>query len=52
LELDLIEDERHVLAVCPAYDHLRSELDEYTSEVLQAWDSRLPTLFDEPHLNL
>ena len=52
MEPNLVEDERHVLAVCPAYDHLRSELDEYTIEVLQAWDSRLPTLFDRPHLNM
>jgi hypothetical protein len=51
MEPNLVEDERHVLAVCPANDHLRNELDEYTIEVLQAWDSRLPTLFDRPHLN-
>jgi hypothetical protein len=45
MEPDLMEDERHVLAICPAYYHLRSELiNKYTIEVLQAWDSRLPTL--------
>jgi hypothetical protein len=52
VEPNLVEDEKHVLAVCPAYDHLRNEFVEYTIEVLQAWDSRLPILFDRPHLNM
>ena len=50
IEPAFIEDERHVLTVCPAYKHLRDELGEYAQETLQAWDNRLSTLFEEPYV--
>ena len=46
----IVEDERHVLATCPAYHHLRSETNDHILSTLLAWDERLPTLFETPHI--
>ena len=48
----VIEDERHVLAVCPAYQHLRDKLSGYVASALDEWSNaeKLQTLFEEPHV--
>ena len=35
----VIEDERHVLAVCPAYQHLRDKLSGYVASALDEWSN-------------
>ena len=47
----IIEDEKHVLVTCPAYHHLRLGSSDYILSSLLAWDERLPTLFEEPHIS-
>ena len=47
----IVEDERHVLATCPTYHHLRSETSDHILSTLLAWDERLPSLFEAPHIN-
>ena len=44
----IIEDERHILATCPAYHHLRLGASDYILSTLLAWEKRLPTLFEVP----
>ena len=48
----VIEDERHVLAVCPAYQHLRDKLSGYVASALDEWSNaeKLQTLYEEPHV--
>ena len=47
----ITEDERHILATCPAYHHLRTRLSDSIKSSLLAWDERLTTLFDEPSVH-
>ena len=47
----IIEDEHHILVTCPAYHHLRAGASDYVLSSLLAWDERLPTLFEVPHIN-
>ena len=49
-EEPIIEDERNVLATCPAYHHLRLGASDYILSTLLAWDERLPTLFMAPYI--
>ena len=46
----IVEDERHVLVTCPSYHHLRSESSDYILSTFLAWDERLPSLFESPHI--
>ena len=46
----IIEDEHHILGECPAYHHLRIGASDHTLSSLLAWDERLPTLFEVPHI--
>ena len=47
----ITEDERHILATCPAYHHLRLGASDFILSTLLAWDERLPTLFQTPYIN-
>ena len=49
-EKPIIEDEQHILASCPAYHHLRLQLDDHIKSTIVAWDERLPSLFEEPSM--
>ncbi len=47
----IVEDEQHVVAICPAYHHLRLLTSDYVKSAIVAWDERLPALFEEPHVH-
>ena len=46
-EESIVEDERHILATCPAYQHLRTHLSDHVKSSIVAWDERVPSLFEE-----
>ena len=46
-ETPILEDERHILASCPAYHHLRLQLNDHIKSTLVAWDERITSLFEE-----
>ena len=49
-EKPIFEDERHILASCPAYHHLRLQLNDHIKSTLVAWDERITSLFEEPSM--
>ncbi len=50
-EQPIVEDEQHVLVTCPAYHHLRGQVNDHILSSLLAWDERLPTIFEEPFVH-
>ena len=51
-EKPIVENERHILATCPAYQHLRTQLSDHIKSSIVAWDERMPFLFEDSSLML